>query len=62
MQREWDVRTFPLFGAEDNVARTWIAISLMTVFGLFTAFAIAMAASYAINEHCTEQMAWDGNC
>ena len=44
------------------MARTWIAISLMTVFGLLTAFAIAMAASYAINEHCTEQMASDGNC
>lgn len=44
------------------MARTWIAISLMAVFGLFTAFAITMAASYAINEHCTDQMAWDGNC
>ena len=51
----------PLFGEEDEMARTWIAISL-TVFGLFAAFAITMAASYAINEHCTEQMAWDGNC
>ena len=44
------------------MARTWIAISLMTIFGLFTAFAITMAASYDINEHCTDQMAWDGNC
>ena len=44
------------------MARTWLAISLMTVFGLFTAFAITMAASYAVNERCTEQMAWDGNC
>ncbi len=44
------------------MARTWLAISLMMVFGLFTVFAITMAASYAINEHCTEQMAWDGNC
>ena len=52
----------PLFGEENGMARTWIAISLMTVFGLVTAFAITMAASYAINEHCTEQMAWDGNC
>ena len=32
------------------MTRTWIAISLMTVFGLFTAFAITEAASYAINE------------
>jgi hypothetical protein len=52
----------PLFREEDDMARTWIAISVITVFGLFTAFAITMAASYAINEHCTEQMAWDGNC
>lgn len=44
------------------MARTWIAISLMMVFGLCTAFAITMLASYAINERCTEQMAWDGNC
>jgi hypothetical protein len=47
---------------EENMARTWIAISLMTVFGLFTAFAITMAASYTINERCTDQMAWEGNC
>jgi hypothetical protein len=47
---------------EDDMARTLIAISLITMFGLFTAFAITMAASYAINERCTEQMAWDGNC
>ena len=44
------------------MARTLIAISLMTAICLFTAFAITMAASYAINEHCTDQMAWDGNC
>jgi hypothetical protein len=44
------------------MARTWIAISLMTFFGLFTAFAITMAGSYALNERCTDQMAWDGNC
>jgi hypothetical protein len=47
---------------ENGMARTWLAISLMMVFGLFTVFAITMAASYAINERCTEQMAWDGNC
>ncbi len=49
-------------GVEVDVMRTWIAISFMMAFGLFTAFAITMAASYAINERCTEQMAWDGNC
>jgi hypothetical protein len=50
------------FRKEDDMARTLIAVSLITMFSLFTAFAVAMAASYAINEHCTEQMAWDGNC
>ena len=42
---------------ENRVARTWLAISLMTAFGLFTVFALTMVASYAINEHCTDQMA-----
>jgi len=42
--------------------RTMIAISIMTLGALFTVFMVTMAASYAVNERCTEQMAWDGNC
>ena len=51
-----------LFREEDDMARTWIAISVMTVLGVLMAFAITIAASYAISEHCTDEMAWDGNC
>jgi len=42
--------------------RTVIAISIMTLGAVFTVFMITMAASYEVNEQCTEQMAWDGNC
>jgi len=44
------------------MTRTVIAVFIMTLGALFTLFMITMAASYAINERCTEQMAWDGNC
>jgi hypothetical protein len=44
------------------MVRKWIAVSVMTAFGLFAVFAITMAASYAVNERCSEQMAWEGNC
>ena len=43
------------------MSRIWIAISIMTLGVVFTVF-IAVAASYAMNERCTEQMAWNGNC
>lgn len=44
------------------MARTLIAISVMTIVILFTAFGITMAVTYAIDEHCTDQMAREGNC
>lgn len=47
--REWDVKAFAP-GKQNSVARTWLAISLMTVFGLFTVFAVTMAASHAAND------------
>ena len=45
-----------------GMTRTVIAISIMTLGAVFTVFMITMAASYEVNEQCTEQMAWDGNC
>lgn len=44
------------------MARNLIAISVVTITVLVTAFGITMAVSYAINERCTDQMARDGNC
>ncbi len=44
------------------MARALIAVSLMTAGGLFAAFILTAAASYALDGHCSEQMAWDGNC
>jgi hypothetical protein len=44
------------------MARTVIAVSILTLGALFMVFMITMAASYEINERCTEQMAWAGNC
>ena len=44
------------------MTRIVIAVSIMTLGAVFTIFMITMAASYAINERCTEQMAWNGNC
>jgi len=44
------------------MARKWIAISIMTATALVTAFGMTMAVRYTINEHCTDQMAQQGNC
>jgi len=45
-----------------DMTRTLLAVSIMTLCALFTVLGVTMAASYAINERCTEQMAWNGNC
>ena len=45
-----------------DMTRTLIATAVMTLGALFMVFTITMAASYEINERCTEQMASDGNC
>jgi hypothetical protein len=44
------------------MTRTLIAVSIMALGAVFTVFMITMAASYEVNERCTDQMAWDGNC
>jgi len=44
------------------MTRIAIAVFIMTLGVVMTIFMVTMAASYAINERCTEQMAWDGNC
>jgi len=44
------------------MTRTVIAVSIMTLGVLFMVFMITMAASYEINERCTEPMASDGDC
>jgi len=44
------------------MARTVIAISVVTATVLVTAFGLTMAVSYAINERCTDQMAQRGDC
>jgi hypothetical protein len=44
------------------MARTYIAVSLMMLGAIFTVFIITMAASYEINERCTDRMAWNGDC
>jgi hypothetical protein len=44
------------------MTRTVIAVSVMALCAMFTVFALTMAAAYEINEHCTDKMAWDGNC
>jgi hypothetical protein len=44
------------------MTRTLIAVSILALCTLLSAFAVAMGASYAINERCTDKMAWDGNC
>jgi hypothetical protein len=46
---------------EAVMARTLTAVAVLTAAILFTAFAGA-AAVYAVNEHCTDRMAWNGNC
>ena len=45
-----------------EMTRTVIAVSVMALCAMFTVFALTMAAAYEINEHCTDKMAWDGNC
>ena len=42
--------------------RTFIAVSILTLGVALTVFTLSMAGAYAINERCTEQMAWNGNC
>jgi hypothetical protein len=44
------------------MARTFVAVCILVLGGAFTVFAITMAAASAINERCTQEMAWDGNC
>ena len=44
------------------MARTLIAISVVTATVLATAFGLTMAMSYTINERCTDQMAQQGDC
>jgi len=44
------------------MTRIAIAVFIMALGVVMTIFMVTMAASYAINERCTEQMAWDGNC
>jgi len=44
------------------MTRIAIAVSIMALGVVITIFMVTMAASYAINEGCSEQMAWDGNC
>jgi len=44
------------------MARTVIAISIVTATVLVAVFGVTMAVSYTINEHCTDQMAQQGNC
>jgi hypothetical protein len=43
------------------MTRIWIAISIMTLGAVFAVFTITVA-SYEMNQRCTEQMAWNGNC
>jgi hypothetical protein len=44
------------------MTRTVIAVSVLALCAMFTAFALTMATAYEINEQCSDQMAWDGNC
>lgn len=44
------------------MARSVIAISVVTATVLVTAFGLTMAVFYAVNERCTDQMAQQGNC
>ena len=44
------------------MTRTLVALSLLTLAFLVTAFGVAMAVSYEINERCTDQMAQQGDC
>jgi hypothetical protein len=44
------------------MARTWIAVSVVTATVLVTAFGVTMAVSYEIHERCTDQMAQQGDC
>jgi hypothetical protein len=44
------------------MARTLIALSVLTVTVLVTVFGVTMAVSYAVNERCTDQMAQRGDC
>ena len=44
------------------MARTLIAISVVTAAVLVTAFGVTMAVSYTIHERCTDQMAQQGDC
>jgi len=46
----------------DVMARSVIAISVVTATVLVTAFGLTMAVSYSVNERCTDQMAQQGNC
>jgi hypothetical protein len=44
------------------MTRTVIAVSVLALCAMFTVFALTMAAAYEINEHCSDQMARNGNC
>ena len=44
------------------MARIVIAVSIMTLGVLLTVFMVTMAASYEINERCTDPMASAGDC
>ena len=44
------------------MARTLLAISVVTATVLVAAFGMTMAISYTIHERCTDQMAQQGNC
>lgn len=44
------------------MARTVIAISVVTATVLVTAFGLTMAVTYVVKEHCTDQMAQQGDC
>jgi hypothetical protein len=47
---------------EARMIRTLAAVAVMTAGIVLTAFAVSATAIYVVNEHCTERMAWDGNC
>ena len=42
--------------------RALIAISVVMATALIVAFGATMVVSYEINEHCTDQMAQQGDC
>ena len=44
------------------MARTVVAISVLALCGSIMIFIITMVAARVINEHCSPEMAWNGNC